>query len=254
MSVTGIPYPRYGSSLSPWKGLLVVVSFVIVLQASPADSSSRESYRTRDGRSSITLVSGNELEYRVHDGTIYLYKYSIGEGSIRAVQTILGTQQILYFHRVPEGLRSGDGTLYLSPAALAEAERKEALARQAQEKARAEEQRRRAEQERVAAEQQRVAADREAAKQRAAEELRLQHSGKGFAKKDQPLRAWIDPQHSSTHGTAPLRYIFEEHPELSFEDHFDGRNDKAFASFPAGWYKIVPVGDQGVYFEWKQNP
>jgi hypothetical protein len=46
--------------------------------------------------------------------------------------TALGTQQVLYFRRVPSGLMSNNGELYLNAAGLAEVARQEQVARQQQ--------------------------------------------------------------------------------------------------------------------------
>jgi len=125
-----------------------------------------ESYRTRDGRSAITLISLEELEYRVNDGTTLLCKYSSQQDTIRVILTALGTQQVLYFRRVPNGLMSNDGVLYLSPSGFAEVQQQEERARRAQQEAQAAEARQRAERERLAA----IAAQRQAEEQRLADE------------------------------------------------------------------------------------
>lgn len=106
-----------------------------------------EAYRTQDGRSAITLISPVELEYRLKDGTILLCKYSKQDDGLRVVATALGTQQVLYFRRVSNGLLSNDGVLYLSPAGLAEVQRQEEQARLARQAAEVAAQRERAERE-----------------------------------------------------------------------------------------------------------
>lgn len=73
-----------------------------------------ESYETRNGRAAITLISADELEYRVDNQTTLLCKYTDQEKAIRVIITALGTQQVEYFRRVPNGLISNDGDLYLS--------------------------------------------------------------------------------------------------------------------------------------------
>lgn len=82
-----------------------------------------ESYRTRDGRSAITLISRDALEYRLADGTTLLCKYSEQGNALRVIMTSLNTQQVLYFRRVPNGLQSNDGELYLNAPGLAELQR-----------------------------------------------------------------------------------------------------------------------------------
>jgi hypothetical protein len=87
-----------------------------------------QSYRTQDGQSAITLISHEELEYRVSDGTTLLCKYTSQQDAIRVIVTALGTQQVLYFRRVPNGLESNEGLLYLSPSALEEVHAKRTMA------------------------------------------------------------------------------------------------------------------------------
>lgn len=127
---------------------------------------SGQSYRTRDGRSAITFVSSQELEYRVHDGTIFLCKYSKQQDGIRVILTVLGTQQVLYFRRAPNGFTSKDGTVYLSPSAFAEAQREEESSRLSQQKAYAVAEQQRVERDRLAT----IAAQRQAEEQRLADE------------------------------------------------------------------------------------
>lgn len=117
-----------------------------------------ESYRTPNGRSAITLVSSDELEYRVADGTTYLCKYSAQQDALRVILTVMGTQQVLYFRRVHNGLVSNDGTQYLNSAGLAELDHEKELARQREMEARAAEERARVENERQA----KLAAERDA--------------------------------------------------------------------------------------------
>lgn len=123
-----------------------------------------ESYSTASGRSAITLISRNELEYTVND-TTFLCTYSEQSGALRVVMTALGTQQVLYFQRVQNGLRSNDGAVYLDQAGLAALRRQEEVERQEREAAR---QRERIERERLAA----IEAERQAQERQRAEEAR----------------------------------------------------------------------------------
>ncbi len=99
------------------------------VEAAPVNG---ESYRTRNGQSAITLISSSELEYRVDSGTTLLCKYSDQGNALRIIMTALGTQQVLYFRRVPNGLMSNNGEVYLNSAGLAEVARQEQIARQQQ--------------------------------------------------------------------------------------------------------------------------
>jgi hypothetical protein len=123
-----------------------------------------ETYRMRSGRSAITLISADELEY-THNGTIFLCKYSKQGDALRVVMTALGTQQVLYFRRIQAGLVSNDGDLYLSPSGMAEIEKQEENVRVQQQAARDAEQKQRAEAERLAA----IEAQRQAEEQRRAD-------------------------------------------------------------------------------------
>lgn len=95
-----------------------------------AVSPTNRSYRTRDGRSAITVISANELEYRVPDGATLLCKYTDEKEALRIIVTALGTQQVLYFRHTPEGLVSNNGEVYLNPTALAALQRQEQAERE----------------------------------------------------------------------------------------------------------------------------
>lgn len=69
-------------------------------------------FRSLNRALSITLVSSDELELTTK-GPTYLCKYSEHEGNMRVTMTASGSNQVLYFRRVPDGLQSNDGmTLY----------------------------------------------------------------------------------------------------------------------------------------------
>ena len=149
---------------------LVIVLFIAIVSLSTASLAlDKTTYSTRDGRSWIRLVSSDELEYR-HVGTTFLCKYSVQDGSLRVILTVMGTQQVLYFKHTPDGYMSEDGESYMTPAAIADFQRREQAAREAQQRAQQAEAARRAEAERVA----REAAQREAEHARviAAEKLK----------------------------------------------------------------------------------
>lgn len=148
--------------------VVIAIVLAVVSLSSESLALDRTTYRTRDGRSWIRPVSSDELEYR-HEGTTLLCKYSVQDGSLRVILTVLGTQQVLYFKRTPDGYTSEDGESYMTPAAIADLQRREQAAREAQQRAQQAEAARRAEAERVAREAERVA--REAA-QREAERAR----------------------------------------------------------------------------------
>ena len=89
-----------------------------------------ESYHTRNGRSAITLISSDELEYRLADNTILLCKYTDQGQALRVIVTAFGTQQVQYFRRVQNGLVSNDGDIYLNAAGMTELQRQQELERQ----------------------------------------------------------------------------------------------------------------------------
>ncbi|MBC7818985.1 MAG: hypothetical protein IAG10_19015 [Planctomycetaceae bacterium] len=130
-----------------------------------------ESYQTPNGRSAIALISADELEYRVNDGTTLLCKYTDQRSALRVIVTTLGTQQVMYFRRVPNGLMSNDGDLYLNAAGLAELRRQEEVARQQRLEANAAAERERLERERIAAIAAQQEAERQAEQQRVTNEL-----------------------------------------------------------------------------------
>lgn len=123
-----------------------------------------EIYRTRNGNSTINLISRDELEYTTN-GTTLLCKYSEQNDALRVITTMLGTQQVLYFRRVKGGLQSNDGVLYLNAAGLGELRRQEELERQGEQAALAAQERERAEAARLAA----IEAQRQAEDQRRAD-------------------------------------------------------------------------------------
>jgi hypothetical protein len=129
-----------------------------------------QAYRTANGESAITLISSDELEYRVDNDTTLLCKYSDQGGALRVILTELGTQHVLYFRRVPNGLMSNNGRLYLNAAGLAELRRQDEIARQRQIEAEAAVGRARVERQQEDA----IAAQREAEQRRVAEELAQQ--------------------------------------------------------------------------------
>jgi hypothetical protein len=129
-----------------------------------------ELYQTRNSRSAITLISSDELEYRV-DNTTLLCRYTDQGNALRVIMTALGTQQVLYFRRVPNGLMSNDGILYLNATGLGEIKRHEEIARKQQMEQEAAVERERIERERVAAIVAAQQAQREAEQRHAAEEI-----------------------------------------------------------------------------------
>jgi hypothetical protein len=118
----------------------------------------KESFQTIDGQESLTLMSRDEAELRER-GTSFVGKYTEENGKIRVTATIMGTNQAIYFERVPDGLRSSNGVLLLSPVSYASAVEQQRKEQQRQAAAAEEErQRQRRAEEKQRAEEQRVAA------------------------------------------------------------------------------------------------
>jgi len=88
-----------------------------------------ESFRTADGSSVITPISPEEAEFRLSNGTTLLCKYTEQEDALRVVASVNGTQQVIYFKRVPNGL-SNEGMTYLNATAYAEEQQKQKVARE----------------------------------------------------------------------------------------------------------------------------
>jgi hypothetical protein len=156
---------------------LIVVACILTLFAQNARAFDSQTFRAPEGRGAITLVSSNEAELTVEDGTTFLCKYTTKGETIRLILTVLGSQQVLHFQRARNGLVGDDGKIYLNPSAYAQALREREAERRRKEATRAAGQRQIAERQRAeaaaaaqAAEQARLA---ELQAQRKAEEQRL---------------------------------------------------------------------------------
>lgn len=75
--------------------------------------------------SSIKIVSPDELEITPsgQNGAHLVCKYSHEGGSIRAVTTVMGTTQALYFKTTEQGLLSSDGIVFYDATHFADAHR-----------------------------------------------------------------------------------------------------------------------------------
>ncbi len=82
-----------------------------------------DDFTSIDGSCALKLVSETECEYRVRDD-IYLCKYSKQADSIRVIIALGGTDQVLYFKYVENGIQNKEGIILLSSGAYAEAKRK----------------------------------------------------------------------------------------------------------------------------------
>jgi TonB family protein len=66
---------------------------------------------------SVKLITADELEFTSErDAPHLVCKYSKDGESLRAVLTVLGTPQAIYFRLVPEGLQRADGTILYDAA------------------------------------------------------------------------------------------------------------------------------------------
>ena len=77
----------------------------------------RASYAALDGKSSIALVSPNELEL-TRDGKTYSCQYTREASRIRAVIEAAGTKTVEYFNDGADGLTADNGTRYYAPGTL----------------------------------------------------------------------------------------------------------------------------------------
>ncbi len=76
-----------------------------------------EVYRSLDGDMAITIVSSDELEL-ARDGINLICKYTRQPTAIRAVETMMGASQAVYYQIIHEGLKNPDGVVLYSPKAL----------------------------------------------------------------------------------------------------------------------------------------
>jgi hypothetical protein len=120
-------------------------------QASQANAFNGEVYRSQDGRVVVTMTSPDELEL-AKDGVNLICKYTRQRNAIRAVETVMGTSQAVYYQIIPEGIQGPDGRILYSPSALQKVIAEADLARrQAEERARVQAEEQAQEQQRLAA-------------------------------------------------------------------------------------------------------
>lgn len=114
-----------------------------------------EIFRSSDGRHSLTLISKDECELRSGTTTL-LCKYTKQSDALRVVATTLGTNQVIYYRVIDQGLQDNEGKVLLSPVRYSAAmqqmqqaqEAKERLRREAEQMRRQEEDKQRREVER----------------------------------------------------------------------------------------------------------
>ncbi len=108
--------------LNPIRLLLVVLVlqlFVPATEGQPKPSFKRLAYSTADGRESITIISSTELEISTGEVASIICRYTREGDVIRAVKTVLGTNQAVYYNVVADGLQDKKGRIFYSPSALA---------------------------------------------------------------------------------------------------------------------------------------
>ena len=81
-----------------------------------------EVYRTFDGGKTLTLISRDECEVK-KGGTTFLCKYTKQDDALRVVMAVMGTNQVVYYKLVPEGLKEENGSILLTDS-LYQMERK----------------------------------------------------------------------------------------------------------------------------------
>ncbi len=116
--------------LSVKTSIIVLLATVFFVSCSRAPRASRDSsterqaiaykgevYRSLDGDMAITIVSSDELEL-ARDGINLICKYTRQPTAIRAVETMMGASQAVYYQIIHEGLKNPDGVVLYSPKAL----------------------------------------------------------------------------------------------------------------------------------------
>jgi hypothetical protein len=226
-----------------------------------------QSYHVRNGRSAITLISADELEYRTDDHTILLCKYTDQGAALRVIVTALGTQQVMYFRRVPNGLMSNSGELYLNSDGWAHLRRQEEIEQQKQLKAAA------AAAEARVAEEERLAALAEQEARRAAEAIdaRFKWQGDGtivdtesglqWFKEPVRRRAWKDAvalcsalrvaQHNDWHMASRAEIETIVSPDRgSLIDTGERNYFRSFVDSPSGTIRVADEVDQMYALAW----
>ena len=106
-----------------------------------------ESFRSFDGSMALTIISKDECEMRNGPDTL-LCKYTRQDGALRVIVTQLGTNLVLYFRLVPEGLQGNHGNVLLNPLSYNMALKRVQEQRLAEQRAQEEAERNRMQQER----------------------------------------------------------------------------------------------------------
>lgn len=111
------------------KPLVLLLAFAMVVAACKKPSSRStdirepveaeafhgEVYRSLDGRTALTLISRDECELRDSGRTI-LCKYTRQADALRVVATVLGTNEVVYYRLVEQGIQDNSGSVLFSPA------------------------------------------------------------------------------------------------------------------------------------------
>jgi TonB family protein len=93
--------------------LCVTVLILTQVAGFASDITAGKIFRTVDERSSIKVISADELELTEEvQGPRWVCKYSRDGDSLRVVTTVLGSPQALYFKIIPEGLRDTHETTF----------------------------------------------------------------------------------------------------------------------------------------------
>lgn len=74
----------------------------------PESAFAEETFRSEDGEVAVRIISSSELEIQTDDSNL-IFQYTEKDGQIRAVASINGTQQALYFARSSVGLKGPQG-------------------------------------------------------------------------------------------------------------------------------------------------
>jgi hypothetical protein len=103
-----------------------LILFFVFCSVSEAKSLKKgEVYSLIDGRETIEVISGSELEI-TESGKTILAEYDFKGDKLRVVANVMGTKMVKYYLLTKEGLKDEKtGEIYYSKAALAEEQRKQ---------------------------------------------------------------------------------------------------------------------------------
>jgi len=114
-----------------------IVAGVFTLMFDPVQAQPKitegDIYKSIKDGEAIIIISSKEIELQSKEGN-FIGEYSVQGNKLRAIITVLGTKQALYFDITEEGLKyQKDGTVYYTKAAYERIHRKQEAERRLQE-------------------------------------------------------------------------------------------------------------------------